>query len=110
MDDANWAFLDTLDPEGAKRSEHVGRVCRIYRPISHGDRLVWLDRLRKYGPRHDFRYHNDDPFTEELRARYNALVADPTLRSEPRLVAAEDVDDLVAELLALDWDGWDEIF
>lgn len=112
LDDANQAFLDALDPEDASRSKGVSRTCRVYRPISAGDRLVWLDRLRRYGPRHDFRYRNDDPFTEALRDRYNAIVTDPSVRSEPRLVAAEDVDSLVTELLEQepDWDGWNDSF
>jgi hypothetical protein len=74
---------DDLDPGGDRTWG--------YRPISAGARLLWLHRLREYGPRHDFRYHNDDPFTEELRARYNALVTDPALRSEPEVFPIEDL-------------------
>lgn len=97
-------LFDDLDQEDAPRGGG-GRTWRIYPPISAGARLLWLHRLREYGPRHDFRYHNDDPFTEELRARYNALVTDPALRSEPKQVDVEDLPEY-----AYDWDGWDDRF
>jgi hypothetical protein len=55
---------------------------RIYPTMSVGERLQWLANLETYGPRNDFNYYNDDPFTEQIRAYYNSIVKDPALRSE----------------------------
>lgn len=101
--DAVNDLLDDLDPQGAER--RGGRTWRVYGSMPAGDRILWLHRLEKHGPLHDFRYHNDDPLTEQIRALYNELVTDPALRSEPEEIALDDLSGY-----GRDWDGWDERF